>query len=57
MSAQLRLVRPRHEKRSVPVRPANARLRTREYLTPKEVERLIKTARNGRYGHRDFWRD
>ena len=53
MSAQLRLVTPRSENRSVPVRPANAELRQREYLTPKEVEKLIKTAREGRYGHRD----
>jgi integrase len=53
MSAQFRLVRPRNENRSVPVRPANAELRQREYLTPKEVEKLIKTARDGRYGHRD----
>jgi type 1 fimbriae regulatory protein FimB/type 1 fimbriae regulatory protein FimE len=53
MNAQLRLVRPRRENRSVPVRPANAELRTREYLTPQEVEKLIKEARQGRYGHRD----
>jgi hypothetical protein len=44
---------PRNENRSVPVRPANAELRTREYLTLKEVDRLIKTTRAGRYGHRD----
>jgi type 1 fimbriae regulatory protein FimB/type 1 fimbriae regulatory protein FimE len=25
----------------------------REYLTPKEVERLIAAARQNRYGHRD----
>jgi Phage integrase family len=53
MNAHLKLVEPRHENRSVPVRPANAELRTREYLTPKEVERLTKTARDGRYRHRD----
>jgi integrase len=53
MSAQLRLVTPSNENRSVPVRPANAELRTREYLTPAEVEKLIKTAKVGRYGHRD----
>jgi hypothetical protein len=28
-------------------------LRTREYLTPAEVERLTKEARQGRYGRRD----
>jgi integrase len=53
MNAALRLVAPSHEIRSVPVRPTNASLRTREYLTPHEVDRLIKSARHGRYGHRD----
>ena len=53
MNAQLRLVTPRHENRSVPIRPANAELRTREYLTEAEVEKLTKEARHGRYGHRD----
>jgi hypothetical protein len=48
MSVQLRVVRPRHVNRSVPARPANAELRTREYLTPAEVEKLIKEARQGR---------
>ena len=33
--------------------PPNSELRTREYLTPAEVEKLIKKARQGRYGHRD----
>jgi integrase len=53
MNAQLRLVTSRNESRSVPIRPANAELRTREYLTPSEVEKLCKEARRGRYGHRD----
>src|ERR1700734_4453066 len=53
MNAQLRLVTPSNENRSVPTRPANAELRTREYLTPAEVEKLAKEARHGRYGHRD----
>jgi integrase len=53
MIAQLQLVTPSNENRSIPVRPANAELRTREYLTPAEVEKLIKTAKVGRYGHRD----
>ncbi len=53
MSAQLRLVTPSNENRSVPIRPANSELRTREYLTPQEVEKLTKEARQGRYGHRD----
>ncbi len=54
MSAHLRVVAPRNENRSVPIRPANADLRTREYLTAAEVEKLMATARrDGRYGHRD----
>jgi integrase len=53
MNAQLRLVTPRCENRSVPVRPANSELRSREYLTPAEVVRLSKEARRGRYGDRD----
>jgi hypothetical protein len=35
------------------VRPKNAELRTREYLTEAEVERLIKAARANRWGQRD----
>jgi type 1 fimbriae regulatory protein FimB/type 1 fimbriae regulatory protein FimE len=31
----------------------NAELRTREYLTEDEVEKLIKVAKEGRHGHRD----
>lgn len=53
MNAHIRLVKPRNQNRTVPIRPANAELRTREYLTPKEVEKLIETARDGRYGQRD----
>jgi type 1 fimbriae regulatory protein FimB/type 1 fimbriae regulatory protein FimE len=53
MNAHLRLVKSRHENRSVPVRPANSELRSREYLTPAEVEKLIWAAKEGRYGHRD----
>jgi type 1 fimbriae regulatory protein FimB/type 1 fimbriae regulatory protein FimE len=59
MTAHLHLVRPNNENRSVrakqrlPNRPSNRELRPREYLTPSEVETLIKTARRGRYGHRD----
>ena len=53
MTAQLRLVTPSNENRSVPTRPANAKLRSREYLTPTEVEKLIKVAKDGRYGQRD----
>ena len=37
-----------------PSRACNADVRPREYLTPKEVEKLIKAARaRGRYGARD----
>lgn len=53
MAAHLRVVVPRNENRTVPTRRPNAELRQREYLTPAEVERLIKSARDGRYGHRD----
>jgi integrase len=57
MNTPLRLVEPCNENRQVEAnalrRPANAELRTREYLTPAEVEKLIKAAKDGRYGHRD----
>jgi hypothetical protein len=53
MSTHLRVVVPRHENRSVPNRPTNSELRTREYLTPEEVEKLIKATKDGRYCHRD----
>jgi type 1 fimbriae regulatory protein FimB/type 1 fimbriae regulatory protein FimE len=53
MTAYLRLVEPRNENRTVPIRPANADLRQREYLTPNEIEKLIRAAKDGRYGHRD----
>jgi integrase len=59
MTAHLQLVRPGNENRSVrtrrrtPTRPRNRDLRPREYLTPSEVETLIRIARKGRHGHRD----
>ena len=59
MTAHLQLVQPNNLNRSVrtgrrtPTRPSNNELRPREYLTPAEVETLIRTARQGRYGHRD----
>jgi len=54
MAPHLRLVAPRHENRTVPVRPANAALRQREYLTAMEVDKLMAEARRGgRYGQRD----
>jgi len=34
-------------------RKPNAELRTREHLTPEEVETLIEAAKKGRHGHRD----
>src|SRR3974377_2214753 len=43
--AKLRLVAPTHQNRTMPLRPANANLRKREYLTPHEIEKLIKAAR------------
>ena len=57
MISHLFFVEPCNENRQVAStglrRPANAELRTREYLTPAEVEKLAKAARDGRYGHRD----
>lgn len=53
MTAHLRLVKPRHVNRTVPERRPNAELRPREYLTPAEIEKLMKAARDGRYRHRD----
>jgi type 1 fimbriae regulatory protein FimB/type 1 fimbriae regulatory protein FimE len=50
----LRLVVPATENRTVtPRRRKNADLRTREYLTEGEVERLIEAAGENRHGHRD----
>ena len=57
MRANLKLVKPAPTpvNGTVPPRRArNADVRPREYLTPKEVEKLIKAARaRGRYGARD----
>jgi type 1 fimbriae regulatory protein FimB/type 1 fimbriae regulatory protein FimE len=45
---------PEKGKVSPPRRVANRGRRTREHLTPQEVEKLIRAAsRVGRYGHRD----
>jgi integrase len=50
----LRLVAPAGEKRAVRVRRRpNAEFRSREYLTPSEVEKLIEAAKGNRYGLRD----
>ena len=53
MIAQLRLVTPSNLNRTVPTRRPNAELRTREYLTPSEIEKLLKAAKGGRHGQRD----
>jgi len=50
----LRLVTPATVKRTVaPTRRPNEDLRTREYLTEAEVQRLIKAVTANRWGHRD----
>ena len=52
--SHLKLVTPATIKRTVtPKRPPNADLRTREYLTEAEVERLMGAAKGNRYGQRD----
>jgi integrase len=51
---KLTLVTPTTQKRTVtPLRRKNADLRTREYLTEPEVEKLMEAARSNRRGHRD----
>jgi integrase len=50
----LKLVTPAAVKRTVtPRRPPNADIRTREYLTEAEVEKLMNAAKGNRHGHRD----
>ena len=52
--SHLKLVTPNTVKRTVtPKRRRNGDLRTREYLTEAEVERLMKAATGNRHGHRD----
>jgi len=52
--SHLKLVTPATVNRTVtPKRGPNADLRTREYLTEAEVERLIAAAKGNRWGHRD----
>ena len=52
--SHLRLITPTAEKRTVtPARRPNADLRTREYLTTAEVERLLKATKGNRWSHRD----
>ncbi len=49
----MRQQRPNTEKRTVAIRKPNRELRSREYLTSDEIDRLMKAARGNRYGHRD----
>jgi site-specific recombinase XerD len=54
----LALVSPRTDNGTIqpnrpPIRRPNRELRSREYLTPTEVEKLIKVAGDNRFGHRD----
>jgi integrase len=52
--SHLKLITPATVKRTVaPGRPKNADVRTREYLTEAEVERLMKAVAGNRYGQRD----
>src|ERR1700722_14682977 len=53
-NSHLKLVAPVTENRTVatPLRRKNVDLRTREYLTDTEVERLMTAAKANRYGHR-----
>jgi len=52
--SHLRLVTPATVKRTVtPRRLPNGKLRTREYLTPSEVEDLMAATKGNRWGHRD----
>jgi type 1 fimbriae regulatory protein FimB/type 1 fimbriae regulatory protein FimE len=54
MKSYLKLVDPTIENRAVgPTRLPNSEYRSREHLTPSEVEQLIEAAKTNRYGHRD----
>src|SRR5262245_29058010 len=54
MNTRPRASTPTNVKRTVARgRLPNAEYRTREYLTEREVERLMKAAGNNRHGHRD----
>src|SRR5258708_7821208 len=54
MKSRSQVRAPSTVKRTVPRgRLPNAEYRTREYLTEREVERLMKAAGNNRHGHRD----
>jgi integrase len=52
--SHLKLVTPTEVNRTVaPTQRPNAALRTREQLTPTEVEAVIQAAKGNRHGHRD----
>jgi integrase len=54
MKSRSRASAPTTKKRTVARgRLPNAEYRTREYLSEREVERLMKAAGNNRHGHRD----
>src|SRR5258708_31811880 len=54
MKSRLKLVKPDAENRAVaPTRLANSKYRSREHLTPSEVEKLIDAVKTNRYRHRD----
>src|SRR5215470_7040432 len=56
-NSHLKLVPSRTENRTVaiatPIRRPNSELRTREHLTPAEVDGLVEAAKQNRWGHRD----
>jgi integrase len=54
LQAHLRLVEPTNQNWTVgPVRLCNDDMRSREYLTPREVDRLIEAAKGNRWAQRD----
>jgi integrase len=54
VKSHLRPITPAAESRTViPKRRPNAELRTREYLTEAEIERLLTAIKGNRWGHRD----
>jgi integrase len=56
MNTHQQLAAPCNENRQVEAglrRLANAEMRSREYLLPAEIDKLIRAAKDGRWGHRD----
>ena len=54
MKPNLRIVTPATVNRTVtPRRRPNAEIRTREFLTEAEIQKLIAAAKSNRWGHRD----